>query len=84
MNELTEEDKLYVEDMDLWIHEQRLRCKEIECAINTAMKVAELNQRQLQVMVKRYNMGVIKYNEWTKSKGIKPTIPLMGESDGTS
>ena len=82
MSELTTEDKLYIEDMDLWIHEQILRCKEIECAINTSTKIAELNRRQLQVMVERYNIGITKHNEWLKSKGIEPIVPLMGELNG--
>jgi len=69
--------------MDLWIHEQRLRCKEIGCAVNTSMKIAELNQRQLQVMIKRYNVGVEEHNKWLKDKGITPLIPLMDGSDAT-
>jgi len=84
MSELTTEDKLYIEDMDLWIHEQILRYKEIECAINTSTKIAELNHRQLQVMAERYNIGITKHNKWLKSKGIEPIVPLMGELNATS
>ena len=80
---LTESDKIYITEMDAWIEEQKLRCEELKYAVNNSKRIMELNQKQIQLMIKKYNIGITEHNKWLEEKGISEIIPLMDEYNGT-
>lgn len=64
-----EENALYVQQFCLWLEEQMVRTTELSNCVDTSMKIAELNKKQLGIHIKRVNLAIAEYNEWAKNNG---------------
>lgn len=64
---MNEEQKLYIQQMQLWFKEQRRINKQIERAVTHHLEMAELNKKQLELDRKRISIVQKEYDTWLSS-----------------
>lgn len=70
MPELTEEEKIYIEQFDAWMKEQNARANELASSIKYSREILELNEKQLVLFKERCQLGLEEHNQWRREKGL--------------
>lgn len=67
---MNEEQKLYVEQMKHWIHEQEILRQQIKRTVDHHEEMAQSNREQLKLHNTRVEAGIKQYDQWLKDNGI--------------
>ena len=73
---LDEYSTIYIDEMENWLKEQKVRADELKFSIDSQMKIKELNEEQLRLNELKTIVGLEEYNKWREQQGLKPR--LMG------
>jgi hypothetical protein len=63
------ENKLYKEQMDIWILEQEALFRQLRSTIETSSEILELNKKQLALHEKRLPAVKAEFEQWKRDNG---------------
>ena len=67
---MTEQDKIYVAQMESWLKEQESREKAIRSTIETSGEIVKQNEIQLEWHLKGQELAVKEYKKWLADKEV--------------
>ncbi|MFA5323738.1 MAG: hypothetical protein WC373_13785 [Smithella sp.] len=69
MNDDKRSKEIYIEEMNEWVNERKLRISELQTSIKLLEKIKESTDKQAALAVEAANIGIESFNQWALENG---------------